>query len=113
MKRIVLIIGLIAFIGGGFVAYSSSSLSGSKTVQVDGEKCPNCGKENCDGSCKKEHKCSHDSTSTQKHEGCQKAETKSCCKKGETQKSCCKKGETTTAPKSCCKKTTETIEEKK
>jgi hypothetical protein len=119
MKKIVLLIGLIAFVGGGFIAYSSINLNNSQTIQVDGEKCPNCGKENCNGSCK-EHKCSHQ-TSTEKHSGCQKTETTACCKKAQTSscckksteaKSCCKKADaSSTEPKSCCKK--QAVEEKK
>lgn len=112
MKKIVLIIGLVAFIGAGFIAYSSNTFSNTSTVQVDNEKCPHCGKENCDGSCKT-HKCSHDSIASTKTCNHDAAAPKACCKKGEAQKSCCKKGETSsTAPKSCCKKAA-TTEEKK
>lgn len=117
MKKLLLIIGLIAFIGS-YVAPTAVFAQDVAKAKVENKKCEKCGKEDCDGTCSVQHKCNHDAKadghkcthSTDANAGahkCSKSSTEGSAHKcaGTSTAKCCDKSKT--EAKSCCKKTTE------
>ena len=104
MKKLMLLFGLVAFIGTTNLSYASTT--NDVTVSVDCDKCKD---HKCDEDCKKDgctaSKCEHAKEGTA--DASKKSCAKSCSKKEGTasasasKKSCCKKG----SAKSCSKKT--------
>lgn len=110
MKKLMLLFGLVAFIGTTNLSYASTSLE-DISVSVDCDKCKD---HKCDSACKKEG-CTAEKKCGKDHTACKKGETKACCKKNSggtasaSKKSSSKKGSEGTASaskKSCCMKGT-------
>ncbi|MBL4625715.1 MAG: hypothetical protein JKY42_11335 [Flavobacteriales bacterium] len=91
MKKLMLLFGLVAFIGTTNLSYAATS-SNEVTVSVDCDKCKD---HKCDENCEKDgctaEKCEH------AKEGATSTSKKSCTKK------CTSKEGTVSAKKSCCK----------
>ena len=109
MKKLMLLFGLVAFIGTANLSYASTS-SEDISVSVDCDKCKD---HKCDETCKKDG-CTAEKKCGKDHTACKNGETKACSKKGSegaasaSKKSCCKKG----SAASCSKKKAKTSAEK-
>jgi len=100
MKKLTLIIGLVAFLGMYMVPNYVSASSVAKVI-VDKEKCEKCGKDDCKGDCETKAGCAHKEGEAKK---CGGKEAKSgCCKKGGAEPKCSHGG----TEKSPAHKTTE------
>lgn len=86
MKKLTLIIGLVAFLGM-YLAPNYMSASTVAKVVVDKEKCDKCGKEDCKGDCEKKAGCAHSEGEAKKCD--KKKGNSSCCpKKGGAEHKC-------------------------
>ena len=113
MKKLMLLFGLVAFIGTANLSYASSS-SEDISVSLDCDKCKN---HKCDEACKKDG-CKAEKCMKSSKEGTASASKKACSKScshkegaasaDATKKSCCKKG----SAASCSKKKATTSAEK-
>ena len=114
MKKLMLLFGLVAFLGASNLSYAADN--SAEVIVLDCDKCKD---HKCDDKCKKEG-CSAEKCAAAHKEGtaekkqCTKGESKACCKKGgegtasASGKSCCKKGSSA----SCDKKKEGGAEEK-
>jgi len=103
MKKLFLIISLVAFLGATTVP-SYAAPKKNTTVNVDGEKCKICGKKDCDGKCTAKIDGKHQANCVCGDKNCdgscdvkaKKAHSEKCGIKGKS--SCCAKN----AKKSSC-----------
>lgn len=78
MKKLTLIIGLVAFLGMYMIPNYTSASTIAKVV-VDKEKCEKCGKDDCKGNCEAKAGCNHKEAEAKKCAG--KEGSASCAKK--------------------------------
>lgn len=95
MKKLMLLFGLVAFLGASNLSYAADYTS--ENVVLDCDKCKD---HKCDDTCKKDgctaQKCAAKEGTAEK-KACTGGETKACCKKGS-------EGTANAEGKSCCKK---------